>query len=177
MQTSILWEGSLPNKEEMEHMKREGYQFRSVDGGWKICLKLHHTPTGQWFADNFSKSFSKEVELHQYLEEVEKRATWFEVPSKELRVYESGRSLPAGKFCNSDLRKPGTNQRCGIVKCKTCCTCRNIESMSESCKRESITSCFRRKGTCSTLGRKKWVPSISLTRSIYACQCLHTWRV
>ena len=41
MQTSILWEGSLPNKEEMEHMKREGYQFRSVDGGWKICLKLH----------------------------------------------------------------------------------------------------------------------------------------
>lgn len=93
MQTSILWEGSLPNKEEMEHMKREGYQFRSVDGGWKICLKLHHTPTGQWFADNFSKSFSKEVELHQYLEQVEKHATWFEVPSKKLRVYEAGQIL------------------------------------------------------------------------------------
>ena len=28
MQTSILWEGSLPSKEEIEHMKREGYQFR-----------------------------------------------------------------------------------------------------------------------------------------------------
>lgn len=93
MQTSILWEGSLPNKEEMEHMKREGYQFRSVDGGWKICLKMHHTPTGQWFADNFSKSFSKEVELHQYLEQVEKHATWFEVPSKKLRVYEAGQIL------------------------------------------------------------------------------------
>lgn len=90
MQTSILWEGSLPSKEEMEKMKQEGYLFRAVEGGWKICLKLHNTPTGTWYADNFSKSFLKEVELHQYLEEVEKRATWFEVPSKELRVYEAG---------------------------------------------------------------------------------------
>ena len=32
MQTSILWEGSLPSKEEMEQMKREGYQFQIVDG-------------------------------------------------------------------------------------------------------------------------------------------------
>ena len=90
MQTSILWEGGLPSKEEMEKMKQEGYLFRAVEGGWKICLKLHNTPTGTWYADNFSKSFLKEVELHQYLEEVEKRATWFEVPSKELRVYEAG---------------------------------------------------------------------------------------
>ena len=93
MQTSILWEGSLPSKEEMEKMKQEGYLFRAVEGGWKICLKLHNTPTGTWYADNFSKSFLKEVELHQYLEEVEKRATWFEVPSKELRVYEAGQIL------------------------------------------------------------------------------------
>ena len=93
MQTSILWEGSLPSKEEIEHMKREGYQFRSVDGGWKICLKLHNTPTGRWFADSFSKSFSKEVELHRYLEQVEKRADWFEVPSKDLRIYEIGQVL------------------------------------------------------------------------------------
>ena len=59
----------------------------------EFCLKLHNTPTGTWYADNFSKSFLKEVELHQYLEEVEKRATWFEVPSKELRVYEAGQIL------------------------------------------------------------------------------------
>ena len=90
MQTSILWEGSLPSKEEMEQMKREGYQFRMIDGGWKICLKLHFTPTGRYFANGFSKAFSKEVELHQYLEQVEKRADWFEVPSKDLRVYEIG---------------------------------------------------------------------------------------
>lgn len=57
MQTSILWEGSLPSKEEMEKMKQEGYLFRAVEGGWKICLKLHNTPTGTWYADNFSKSF------------------------------------------------------------------------------------------------------------------------
>ena len=43
MQTSILWEGSLPSKEEMEKMKQEGYLFRAVEGGWKICLKLHNT--------------------------------------------------------------------------------------------------------------------------------------
>lgn len=97
MQTSILWEGSLPSKEEIEHMKREGYQFRSVDGGWKICLKLHNTPTGRWFADSFSKSFSKEVELHRYLEQVEKHAIWFEVPSKKLRVYEVGQLLESPK--------------------------------------------------------------------------------
>ena len=93
MQTSILWEGSLPSKEEMEQMKREGYQFQIVDGGWKICLKLHLTPTGRYFADGFSKAFSKEVELHQYLEQVEKRADWFEVPSKDLRIYEIGQVL------------------------------------------------------------------------------------
>ena len=58
MQTSILWEGGLPSKEEMEKMKQEGYLFRAVEGGWKICLKLHNTPTGTWYADNFSKSFS-----------------------------------------------------------------------------------------------------------------------
>ena len=38
---------------------KEGYLFRAVEGGWKICLKLHNTPTGTWYADNFSKSFLK----------------------------------------------------------------------------------------------------------------------
>lgn len=116
MQTSILWEGSLPSKEEMEKMKQEGYLFRAVEGGWKICLKLHNTPTGTWYADNFSKSFLKEVELHQYLEEVEKRATWFEVPSKELRVYEAGQILekPESKeerICMEVLRDTKNHSR------------------------------------------------------------------
>ena len=57
MQTSILWEGSLPSKEEMEKMKQEGYLFRAGEGGWKICLKLYNTHTRTWYADNFSKSF------------------------------------------------------------------------------------------------------------------------
>lgn len=116
MQTSILWEGGLPSKEEMEKMKQEGYLFRAVEGGWKICLKLHNTPTGTWYADNFSKSFLKEVELHQYLEEVEKRATWFEVPSKELRVYEAGQILekPESKeerICMEVLRDTKNHSR------------------------------------------------------------------
>lgn len=116
MQTSILWEGSLPSKEEMEKMKQEGYLFCAGEGGWKICLKLHNTPTGTWYADNFSKSFLKEVELHQYLEEVEKRATWFEVPSKELRVYEAGQILekPESKeerICMEVLRDTKNHSR------------------------------------------------------------------
>ena len=181
MQTSILWEGSLPSKEEMEKMKQEGYLFRAVEGGWKICLKLHNTPTGTWYADNFSKSFLKEVELHQYLEEVEKRATWFEVPSKELRVYEAGQILekPESKeerICMEVLRDT-KNHRCGIVQCRACGTCGNPESVFESRKRESIAPCFRRKGSGSAFSRKKRVSGISLTGGFYACQCLHTWRV
>ena len=93
MQTSIFWEGSLPTKKEVERMKKEGYQFLAVDGGWKICLKLHNTPTGKYFSDSFSRTFKKEVELHEYLKQVEKNVKWFTVSSKDLRVYQIGQLL------------------------------------------------------------------------------------
>lgn len=93
MQTSIFWEGSLPTKKEVEKMKGEGYQFLATDGGWKICLKLYNTPTGKYFSDSFSRTFKKEVELHEYLKQVEKNVKWFTVSSKDLRVYQVGQLL------------------------------------------------------------------------------------
>lgn len=93
MQTSILWEGSLPNEREIEQMEKSGYQFKEVDGGWKICLNLHNTPTGIYYGDDFAKKFSKEVELHEYLETVEKNAKWIKIPSRKLRVYAIGQTV------------------------------------------------------------------------------------
>ena len=119
MQTSILWEGSLPSKEEMEKMKQEGYLFRAGEGGWKICLKLHNTPTGTWYADNFSKSFLKEVELHQYLEEVEKRATWFEFESRKREsIAPCFRRKGSGSAFSRKKRVSGISLTGGFYACQ-----------------------------------------------------------
>ena len=39
-----------------------------------------------YYWDDFSKEFRDEVELHEYLEEVDERAQWLRVPSNKLEV-------------------------------------------------------------------------------------------
>ena len=74
MLASILWQGSLPDEEEIYRMKEAGYHFVEQADGFRICLSLDPTPSGNYYADSFSKEFRKEVELHEYLAEIEKKS-------------------------------------------------------------------------------------------------------
>ena len=87
MLASILWQGSLPEEDEINQMKEAGYHFVEQADGFRICLPLDDTPSGNYYEDGFSTGFKKEVELHQYLAETEKRAQWITVPSRKMRVY------------------------------------------------------------------------------------------
>lgn len=91
MLASILWQGSLPEEDEINQMKEEGYHFVEQADGFRICLPLDNMPSGNYYEDGFSTGFKKEVELHQYLAETEKRAQWITVPSRKMRVYATGR--------------------------------------------------------------------------------------
>ena len=95
MLASILWQGSLPEEDEINQMKEEGYHFVEQADGFRICLPLDNTPSGNYYEDGFSTGFKKEVELHQYLAETEKRAQWITVPSRKMRVYATGRLVGA----------------------------------------------------------------------------------
>ena len=97
MLASILWQGSLPDEEEIYRMKEAGYHFVEQADGFRICLSLDPTPSGNYYADSFSKEFRKEVELHEYLAEIEKRAQWITVPTKKMRVYATGRLVDGPK--------------------------------------------------------------------------------
>ena len=85
----------MKEEDEINQMKEEGYHFVEQADGFRICLPLDNTPSGNYYEDGFSTGFKKEVELHQYLAETEKGAQWITVPSRKMRVYATGRLVGA----------------------------------------------------------------------------------
>ena len=63
MLASILWQGSLPEEDEINQRKEEGYHFVEQADGFRICLPLDTTPSGNYYEDGFSTGFKKEVTL------------------------------------------------------------------------------------------------------------------
>ena len=48
MLASILWQGSLPEEDEINQMKEDGYHFVEQADGFRICLPLDNTPSGNY---------------------------------------------------------------------------------------------------------------------------------
>ena len=55
----------MKEEDEINQMKEEGYHFVEQADGFRICLPLDNTPSGNYYEDGFSTGFKKESTLQR----------------------------------------------------------------------------------------------------------------